>query len=201
MSKKIIITSVVTVFLLLMGSCQSNSVRRTAADEEIDLSGRWNDTDAKLVAEKMVESAISKPWLDEFTGTNDRRPVIVIGWIRNKTSEHIPVESFSNKIEGELINSGKIDFVAGSAEREEVRSEKNDQQGNASEETAKALAQEVGADFMLTGDITSIEDTLDNRKVVFYSISMELIDIETNRKVWKEIKEIKKDITKSKSKF
>jgi len=56
--KKIVLIS---FSLLLLVGCQStnNRVSRVSSDLETDLSGRWNDTDSRLVSEAMVEELLS----------------------------------------------------------------------------------------------------------------------------------------------
>ena len=187
------------VVVLVLTGCASTSVTRTSSDEVIDLSGRWNDTDSRLTAEDMVSDVLSRPWLDDFMMNEGGKPVVIVGSIRNKSSEHIETATFVKDIERELINSGKVRFVASSAERQEVRAEREDQQSNATEDTMSALAAETGADFMLQGVITSITDAIEGRRVVTYNVDMELIDLETNEKVWLNGFKVKKDIKQSKA--
>ena len=185
--------------VLVLTGCASTSVTRTSSDDVIDLSGRWNDTDSRLTAEDMVSDVLSRPWLDDFMMNEGGKPVVIVGSIRNKSSEHIETATFVKDIERELINSGKVRFVASSAERQEVRAEREDQQSNATEDTMSALAAETGADFMLQGVITSITDAIEGRRVVTYNVDMELIDLETNEKVWLNGFKVKKDIKQSKA--
>ncbi len=185
--------------VLVLSACATSSVRRTSVDEVIDLSGRWNDTDSRLTAEKIVSDCLSRPWLADFKAQKGKKPVVIVGTIRNRSSEHIEVLTFVKDIEKELINSGMVRFVASSEEREEIREERKDQQFNATSETAKELAAETGADFMLKGTLTSITDAIDGQKVVKYQVSMELIDLQNNEKVWIGSNEIKKEISQAKA--
>lgn len=172
----------------------TRTVKRVQVDEAIDISGRWNDTDARMTAEAMVQDVLSRPWLKNFIKQHGRQPVVIVGYIRNRTSEHIETDMFIKHIERELLNSGQVQFVASDKEREALRRERLDQQSFASPETAKELANELGADFMLQGVITSVTDSFEGRRVVKYQVNLELIDIEKNTKVWIGQKEIKKYI-------
>jgi uncharacterized protein (TIGR02722 family) len=185
----------VAVVLLVAGCGSSRKVTRTDVDEVIDLSGQWNDTDSRLVSEEMIRDCLSRPWVDDFVMSESRKPVVIVGTIRNKTNEHINTTTFAKDMERELINSGRVKFVASAVERDEVRAEREDQQVNASEETMKRLAQETGADYMLKGVISTITDAIEGRKVVFYQTDLELIHLESNEKAWLGTKKIKKDIT------
>ncbi|MDZ7724017.1 MAG: penicillin-binding protein activator LpoB [candidate division KSB1 bacterium] len=162
------------------------------ADEATDISGRWNDTDSRITAEAMVRDVLSRPWLGNFVTANNEKPVVIVGSIRNKSSEHIPVDAFIKDIERELINSDQVSFVASSEQREQIREERLDQQSFASMETAKQLANETGADYMMQGTINSIVDSFEGKKTVFYQVDLELIDLEKNTKVWMGDKKIKK---------
>ena len=180
------------IALMLVSCGSTRSVERVAADETIDLSGRWNDTDAQMVAEAMIADVLKRPWLVDFTEANSKKPIVIVGSIRNRSSEHIDANIFSKSIERELINSGKVAFVASAKERDDLRNDRIDQQTEASADSAKRLGQETAADFMLQGIISSVTDAVDGKKVVFYKVDLELINLESNEKVWIGTKQIKK---------
>ena len=183
--------------LVFAGCGSSRQVSRVAADQQTDLSGKWNDTDSRLVAEQMVSSLTGRPWVGDFVSQNNKKPTVIVGTIRNLSSEHIQTDIFVKDIERELVNSGKVTFVANKQEREEVREERLDQQVQATEETAKKLAAETGADFMLKGSIKDQVDRVDGTESKFYQVDMELINLETNEKVWIDTKKIKKIVERS----
>ena len=190
--------------IALLSACSSGGgkkVTRLDANEVTDLSGSWNDTDSRLVAEEMINDCLGRPWYDQFAAQKGSVPTIVIGKVRNKSHEHIRVETFIKDIERALINSGKAEFVANSNEREDLRNELADQQGNATEETTHDAGMEIGADLMLTGAINSVIDQEGGEQVVFYQIDMELTDIQSHRKVWLGDKKIKKHMSQSSVKF
>ncbi|MCG8478781.1 MAG: penicillin-binding protein activator LpoB [Spirochaetales bacterium] len=196
------IIGVVGVLVILAGcATPSRTVERTATDTQIDLSGRWNDTDARLVAEEMIDDLLDRPWLNRFGQEEGREPVVIVGSIRNRSSEHIDTTPLVNDISHELVNSGMVRFVAASEQREAIREERMDQQSQAAEETIARLGEETGADFMLQGSISSTTDAVDGERLVFYQVDMELIDIETNERVWIGSKEIRKLIEQRRRRF
>lgn len=193
-------TAVVTI-LLLSGCGPSKSVTRIEPTTTVDLSGDWNDTDSRLVAEEMINDVLSRPWVEEFKGGKRRSPDVIVGTVKNRSAEHIQTLAFIKNLERELINSGRVNFVANKEERQEVREERADQQEYASEESVKKFQQEAGADFMLRGDITTIIDQEGGEKVKYYQVNLELVNIESNRKAWVGEKKIKKYISQSGTKF
>jgi uncharacterized protein (TIGR02722 family) len=181
----------------LLTGC-GKKVTRIASDSTIDLSGNWNDADSRLVAEEMLNDCLTKPWYQNAVRAKSGEiPVIVIGQIRNLSTEHLNTNTFMNDIQRVLINSGKVEFVANSEERQQLRNEINDQKGNATDETAKERGQETGADIMLTGSINSIVDQSGGETVKFYQIDLELMDLQSHKKLWSGNKKIKKLIEKS----
>ena len=201
-AKRLVPFLALAVALILSGCVTpSRTVQRTSADTQTDLSGRWNDTDARLVAEEMIDDMLGRPWLDRFSSNENREPVVIVGSVRNRSAEHIDTSVFVKDIERELINSGMVRFVATSEERSEIRDERMDQQTQASEETIARLGEETGADFMMQGSISSTVDAVEGERAVFYQVDMELIDIQTNEKVWIGSKEIKKIIEQRRARF
>ncbi len=187
--------------LALSGCGTSQSVSRIEPDETVDLSGDWNDTDSRLVAEEMISDVLSRPWLGDFKGEKKRPPDVIVGTVKNRSTEHIQTITFIKNLERELVNSGRVNFVVGKEERTEVREERADQQENASAESMKKFQQEAGADFMLQGDIATIVDQDRGEQVKYYQVNLELVNLENNRKAWIGEKKIKKLVSQSGTKF
>jgi uncharacterized protein (TIGR02722 family) len=176
-------------------------VTRIDAGVVTDLSGRWNDTDSRIVAESMVKEALEYPWLNTFSQSKRRQPVVVVGTVLNSSHEHINVHTFVTDLERELTNSQKVTFVAGKNERDEVRSERKEQAMYAREDTQKAPGREIGADYIMKGTIATILDEADGTKAMFYQVDLQMVDLESNAKVWFGQKKIKKVIEKKRTIF
>ena len=192
---------VALVVLTLAGCAQETKITRVDSGVVTDLSGRWNDTDSRIVAESMVKEALEYPWLNTFSGSKHRQPVVVVGTILNNSHEHIDVNTFVADLERELTNSQKVTFVAGKGDREELRTERKEQAMYAREDTQKAPGKEIGADYMMKGTIATILDEAEGTKAVFYQIDLQMVDLESNAKVWFGQKKIKKVIEKKRSVF
>lgn len=187
----------VVLSAVLVGCGPSMQVSRVDPDETIDLTGKWNDSDSRRVADKMVSSCLESNWIYEYNRENNDKPTVIVGLFRNKSSEHISSEMFTKDIERELLNSGKVDFVAMAEEREALREERKDQEVHATMESAAEMAQEEGADFMLQGVFHSSKQRWEGEQVIAYQVDMELINIQSNRKVWIGSKTIKKRVSQS----
>ena len=200
MKKYLLLVCAVCVSLTLFSCSSTPKVTRVDEDTQIDLSGNWNDTDSRLVAEEMIADSVSKPWMENFLMKKQAKPRIIVGTVLNKSDEHINTETFVKDLERALINNAKATFVASKSEREEIRAERLDQADFSDPATVKKFGKELGADYMLKGQINTITDAVKKTTLKYYQVELELIDIETNEKVWIGQKKIKKVVGKKKYK-
>ena len=193
MNNKLLKVTAIALFgssVLLTAGCATNTVSRLDAGQEVALSDRWNAKDSELVANEMIDDALSFPWAEDFERKHQQRPTVIVSRIANRSHEHIAIGTFVNDIKRALIRSGRADFVSGGDEREALREERRDQELNARK--AKTQGVEQAADFALSGSIESLVDQVGRERVTFYQVDLKLIDLETNREVWNGQKKIQK---------
>jgi len=180
-------------FVFLLTSC-ARTVSRVDPGTQIDLSGRWNDSDSRMVAQKMINDLLGSDKFKDYSKDLNKKPSIIVGLIRNKTSEHIDADNYIKKFELAIYNSNIADLVESDSFREKLRLERAEQQDFSSGNTASKWGKEQGANLMLFGEMTSETDVYNKRKVVNYITTLFLTDIETNKRVWYGQEEIKKYI-------
>ncbi|WP_440055848.1 penicillin-binding protein activator LpoB [Pseudoalteromonas sp. T1lg65] len=178
--------------LVISGCSSTTKVQRIDADQEIALSDKWNAKDSQLVAEAMVNDMLTFPWVRDHMSREANRPAIIIQSVRNKSHQHIAVDTFLNDLKRAILRSGQADFVANSLVRQEIREERKDQELNSSLETRNEMGQEQGADYALSGAINSFVDEQGDKRATFYQVDLHLIDMTTNREVWNGQKKIQK---------
>jgi penicillin-binding protein activator len=182
--KRIFTVGLLITAVFLAGCGNKTTVTRLESDTDIDLSGHWNDVDSRLLAEKVVVDCMAHPWIGNHVREDGAPPVVIVGAIRNKTSEHIATDIFIKDLERAFVSGGQVDVVASMDEREQLRDERIDQKVHASAETIKEFGRELGADYMLIGVINEQGDEEGGKRVIFFQADLELVDIENNRKVW-----------------
>jgi len=179
---------------LFFSAC-SRQVTRVSTDETIDISGSWNNSDSRMVAQDITNQVLNAPWISDYaTAHPGKKPTVVVGLVTNKSHEHIEAETFIKDVESAFVNTQRVRLVQGGKKREELRAEKADQQTNASVSTMKKFGLENGADYIMQGSINSIVDSHKRQKVVYYQVNLELTDIQTNEVVWIGEKKIAKSV-------
>ena len=192
--KPVLIKRGAWLLVLAAAACSGRTeVTRISPEETIDLSGFWNDSDSRMVADALIDDALSYPWSRRHQQQHGGElPAVIIGSVINRTAEHIAVNAFLRDLERALLRSGEARIVADREQRGQVREERDDQRRYASPESRARLRNELGADYIVMGEITSIEDIEGNRGVIFYQVDVNMTDLESNERVWIGQHKIKK---------
>ena len=112
--RKIFTVTIVFALAIAFSSCATRKVSRVNTNEVIDLSGRWNDTDSQLVSAEMIGDLLGARWLPVYESQhNNKRPVVVVGTVTNKSHEHINSETFIKDIEKAIIKNGSVRYKPG----------------------------------------------------------------------------------------
>ncbi|MDX2475667.1 MAG: penicillin-binding protein activator LpoB [Candidatus Krumholzibacteria bacterium] len=186
--------------MLLLAGCAGKEVTRLEIEEQVDLSGEWNDIDSQQVSAALTTQITGSPWVEDFRAENGKKPYLIVGTVRNKTPEHIAVKTFIADLERNFINGGRVRVVASAEERDEIRGERADQQEFSSQETMKQWGLEKGADYMFIGEINALFDQEGGAQVKYYQVDCYLVDLQDNTKVWAGFEKIKKFVGKGKYK-
>lgn len=179
----------------LPGCEKSQRISRVDPSEVLDYQVKFDEDDAREVANAMIADALSRPWIDNWLAENNgKRPTIIVGDVLNNTSDYIDSGLFTVAFERDLLNSGRVAIVASSSERTQVRDERQQGQDWSRPDTVKRMAYELGADMMLIGRIAENREIHRNKKrnIRYYQVALELIDVESNQKVWIGLHEIEK---------
>jgi penicillin-binding protein activator len=157
------------------------------------LSDRFNENDLQLIAKKMVNSLASSP---RFAQPGQQFPVVLVGRMKNKTSEHIDMRSLADKMQTGLAQTGRFALVD-TAAREDIAEEYEYQQsGYVDPNTAKGPGQQVSVDYLMTGEISSIIQEVGADKLVYYKMTVKLNNVRTGIMEWTDEKEIRKKFEK-----
>jgi uncharacterized protein (TIGR02722 family) len=165
----------------------------------------FGSTDLQTLAADMVQSLNTAPqlaYLDNPDKGQDKRIVMFMGGVNNRTSEHIDTTAITDSIRVALLNGGKFRFTATPQGQDELAEQVRFQQGSGRVDPAlaKAFGKQLGAEVVLLGNLRSIEKTkhrnieegLSRKEDVWYQFVLECVNIETGEIVWANEKEIRK---------
>ncbi|MEE1212984.1 MAG: penicillin-binding protein activator LpoB [Treponema sp.] len=179
------IAAIICLFAMAVTSVMAaGKVKRLSEDEVVDLNGYWNENDVKVVCEALINDCIQSPRVAKFEEKNGRAPVVVLGTIKNESVERIDTKIISKRMQNAIIKTGVLEFVADKSERDELREEVAQQADHSSEETAKAIDEEEGADFMLMGSVKTIVQQNAKESIRTYYVTVQLMDLQSHRIIW-----------------
>jgi len=156
----------------------------------------FGSTDLQSIAAKLVDDLISFPPIVQMTA--QRRPVVFVDKIKNKTTEHIDTESITDTVQTKLLQSGKfrfVDMTAVKAVQEQMQFQMDS--GMVDPGKAAAFGKQTGAEFMLYGNMSSIIKRNSSTKDVYYKFTLKLVNLESGIMEWAGEKEIRKTGEKS----
>jgi penicillin-binding protein activator len=156
------------------------------------LSDQFNENDLQLIAKKMVESLTSSPAFSQIQG----RPIIVVGKMKNSTSEHIDMQSLADKIEVQLQKTNRFAFMDKRARQEIAEEYEYQGSGYVRPDLAKGPGQQASADYLMTGEISSIIQEVGADKLVYYKMTGKLHNLRTGIIEWTDDKELRKKFEK-----
>lgn len=189
---------IATAIILSAGisGCANTKVGYGDAGAVETMTTDFGSTDLQMIAGKMVDSLLTFPPIVDIT--SKRRPVMFVDTIKNKTSEHIDTESVTDTISSKVLRSGKFRFVDMSkvAAVQKQLAYQNES-GMVSQSSAMNMGRQVGAEYMMYGNLSSIVKRNGNSKDVYYKFTLKVMHVESGIVEWSDEKEIRKSSKKS----
>lgn len=198
MKRALILLPLVAAGILVLPGCASRVQYGDATAVET-VNTDFGSTDLQMIAEKMVDDMLASPAMAQIA-PNGTRPILFVDTIKNKTLEHIDTESITDTISTKLLNSGRFRFV--DRTKVDAIARELDYQANSGmvdEVKSVKMGRQLGAQFMLYGNFSSIVKTAGSTKDVYYKFTMKLTNLESGLVEFQSEKEIRK--TKKKSMF
>jgi uncharacterized protein (TIGR02722 family) len=184
---------------LLSSACSTTFEGNYADPDKVEIvDDKWNETDARVIAEKMIKSCLSKPWISFWVEeSKGQRPFLLVDDFENRTSEHIDTKAIFEAVRNELINSGRVRFLDGDMRKKILEEYRYQGSGVVRKDQAKQAGKQFGTDFILVGGISSQVAQQEGYKTVTYQVEMRLTNIETSEIVWTEVEKVKKQFRRS----
>lgn len=174
--------------LLVLSGCAGQS-RYVSPDETTQMGADFSDTDFKMMANELADSMVSSP----AVGGLATPPRIALLNIENRTSEYIDTNAIADKIILAVMRTGKAHMVDRATLSDITKELKLSESGFVDPGMYKNFGKAASADLLLAGALTSIEKKEGRKTLMWYRLSMRLVELETTVVVWMDEKEIKKE--------
>lgn len=178
----------------LLSACAATT-RTLDPDVEQHYDASYDFSDKKQIVNSLTESLLSSPAVP----TETDKPIIIVYGIDNETTEHISTAGITDDIRLRLIQSGEYRFI-NRKQRENLTAEADYQYaGFVAPEQRVNEGRQLGADYILSGTLRSIEKTqprqwrLNKRELIYYSMNLELTNLETGEISWADAVEIARE--------
>lgn len=193
---RLFVTAALLCSLAMSGCATTPNVQYGDAGSTRPLALEFGSADLQQIADSMVDSLLTFPPIVEVTG--QRRPVITVDKVKNKTMQHIDTESITDSVRSKLIRSGKFRFIDRTTDEAAIEEIKVQQDsGLVNKKTAVDFGQQIGAEYMLTANFSEIRQKSGSVTDTYYKFTMNLKNLKTGILEWSDEKEIRKTFKKS----
>ncbi|MEM9602389.1 MAG: penicillin-binding protein activator LpoB [Pseudomonadota bacterium] len=182
-------TALLAVTVVSLAGCAATT-RSIDPTSDIQYDAQYSFSDKNAIVKDLTDSLLSRA---AYSGGD--APVLVVYDVANETSEHISTAGITDDIRLALLQSGRYRFIS-REQRANLKAELAEQ--GATAERA-ASARKLGADLILAGSLRSIEKKqprqwrLNRKKLVYYSLNLELTDIQTGEIRWADKAELARE--------
>jgi hypothetical protein len=168
------------------------------ANEEGISTGGVDSHDYQLVVETMVSSMLK----NGLQAEGGQKPVIALGAIFNRTPYNVETRMLSELIRVEILKSGLARFST-ATDVEHKGGESGDlykqlkfqnESGYVDPSTVKRYGQLTGTDYILFGNIYSIERRSGGMTEANFTFNLTMTEVRTGLAVWADTKPIRKNL-------
>jgi uncharacterized protein (TIGR02722 family) len=186
---------------LSLSACSSTTDYKDPSEVETTTHG-YGLTDLHIIAGEMAEKMVLSPnlnYLENPAKGDDKRILLAMGTVNNRTSEHIDVAGITDSIRAKLLESGKFRILATGQGQDDLGDQVRFQQGSGrvDSEWAREFGKQLGAELVLYGNLRSIDKEKSKTfggKVqdTYYQFVLEAVNVETGEILFLDQVEIRK---------
>lgn len=185
----------IIIFSLLSGCAPT--IKYEIKDEETVTGSDWSAKDLKDVSDYMAASLKKSAFVVSPQYANERPRWMLARDMKNETDEHVNTRTIMEKIRTRLINGGIASFIDDQAVEDILNQMKLQQSGLFDSKTVAQVGKLVGARLILRGTISSIRKKTERKDIIYYNITLQLVNIQTGEIIWTDEKEIQRLTSKS----
>ncbi len=183
------------VMTLIISGCAATTRSIDPNEAIVHYDAAYDFSDKKEIVTKLTDSLLGTTLINKEAS----KPILVIYGIANETSEHINTGGISDDIRLALIQAGEYRFV-NRKQRDNLLNEADFQYaGFVPPEQRVQEGRQLGANYILAGTLRSIEKDqprqwrLTKKKLIYYSLNLELTNLETGEISWADNVEIARE--------
>ena len=194
-SKLIPFVLAAAVFLLCLGC--GTTIRSSVSDDETVTGSDWSVRDLKEVSDFMVDSVSSSLFVKKLASQPELQRWMLARDLKNDTDEHVNTRTIMEKIRTGLMKRGIAGFVDDQALSDILNELKLQQSGLFDNRSAARVGRLMGAKVILRGTLSSIRKRTSRTDIIYYNVTLQIVNIETGEILWTDEKEIRRLTEKS----
>ena len=193
--KKMMYLSLLALAGTFISGCATTSTTREVSLDRKPMTYKLEPQDFRRTVERMVESMQQDVNLEEYGYTG--RAVLDFFPVKNTTSQHLDMKSFTDSLRNALMKTRMFRFVDRSTAGNDITI--MDEQANLGlVDPTKAIrpGEQSAAQMTITGTLSEMKNREGRVTDAYYKFSLQLKDLRTGELVWTDEQEIRKETTR-----
>ncbi|MBD65797.1 MAG: hypothetical protein CME62_11360 [Halobacteriovoraceae bacterium] len=178
------------VLLLVLASCSSFKAERvddkTADEKGLSITDKWMGEDTRRAVDTLIEQMKNHKGYKRAMAQSGGAPKVFIAEVQNNTSEaYFPIDDFNDEFLMELSSMGDFVLVDAKARDKILEEVTYQNDGMVDPATAKQIGKQLGADFMIFGNVYMKPQKRDGKTIKEYSVNLRMTNIEKATEVFR----------------
>jgi hypothetical protein len=172
--------------LVSLAGCGPKAVRGGAGTDnpkldQAAMSVKLDRADIEYLVSENIKALSSSILWNVTIEKAEKPPVVAIWPIQNATSQHIEdqMAAVLSSIETYMVNSGDVRVVSRERQQKLVNELRMRQADIYDPATIGKFGRQLGAQYFVTGKISSVEERLQKTRRVQYSLVLQVLEVET----------------------
>ncbi len=196
--KLIAIVALFTISLLTVSSCGGRRTKVTSISaKDATVDANWSPEDIKKVRNYMIDSIAESRFIRGKAFRRQKPAWMLAKEMANDTDEHINTRVIMEKIRTKLINEVGATFIDDQALSEILEQQALQQSDLFNNAKAAKIGKLVGAKLILRGRISNIRKKSARTDINYYTVTLQLVGLETSKILWTDEYEIGRKAQKS----
>lgn len=177
----------VAVFMVSCASFKAERVDNKTSDEKaMGITDNWVAEDTRMSVAELIKKMLAHKGYKRTMARFRGEPKVFIAEVQNNTSEaYFPIDDFNDEFLNEISASGDFVLVDAKARDLILKEITYQNDGMVDPATSKQIGKQLGADFMIFGNVYMKPEKRDGKTIKEYSVNLRMTNIETATEVFR----------------
>ncbi len=155
-------------------------------EKSMEITDNWMSEDTRRSVKEIIQQMKNHKGFQRMKARFRGEPKVFIAEVQNNTSEaYFPIDDFNDEFLYEISSSGEFVLVDAKAREKILKEITYQNDGMVDPNTAKQIGKQLGADFMIFGNVYMKPEKRKGKTLKEYSVNLRMTNVETATEVFR----------------